>query len=164
MLKPKSEADNISGIVVAANFNSPGQVVISGEIDAVNSAMTAAKENGARMVIPLNVSGAFHSPLMTSAREQLTEMINSIETYLDYFSSSIDSVDNIEDAVRIALNQVVGAYAIVVISKQEPEKLIAARLSSPLVIGIGKEEFFVASDPSPFIEHTKKAIYFMRYI
>ena len=71
--------DKISGIVVAANFNSPGQVVISGEIDAVNSAMTAAKENGARMVIPLNVSGAFHSPLMTSAREQLAEMINSIE-------------------------------------------------------------------------------------
>ncbi len=67
------------GTVVAANFNSPGQIVISGEIDAVNSAMKSAKENGARMAMSLNVSGAFHSPLMTSAREDLAEMIDSIE-------------------------------------------------------------------------------------
>ena len=71
--------DNISGTVVVANFNSPGQVVISGASEAVNSAMTSAKESGARMVIPLNVSGAFHSPLMSSAREHFAEMIDSIE-------------------------------------------------------------------------------------
>lgn len=49
----------------------------------------------------------------------------------------------LEEAVRIALNQVIGAYAIVVISEEEPDKLIAARKSSPLVVGIGKDEFFL---------------------
>ena len=66
---------------------------------------------------------------------------------------------NLTDAVRIALNQVIGAYAIVVMSNKEPDKLVAARLSSPLVIGIGKDEFFVASDASPFVEYTKKVVY-----
>ena len=71
--------DNVTGTVVAANFNSPGQVVISGAIEAVNSAMETAREKGARMAMPLNVSGAFHSPLMVHAREHLAEMIDSIE-------------------------------------------------------------------------------------
>ena len=57
------------GVVVAANFNSPGQVVISGSPQAVSFVMGAAKESGARMAVLLNVSGAFHSPLMTPARE-----------------------------------------------------------------------------------------------
>lgn len=65
----------------------------------------------------------------------------------------------LEDAVRVALNQVVGAYAIVVIDKSNPDQLIAARKGSPLVIGIGEDEFFVASDASPIIEYTKNVIY-----
>lgn len=65
----------------------------------------------------------------------------------------------LEDAVRVALNQVVGAYAIVVIDKSNPDQLIAARKGSPLVIGIGEGEFFVASDASPIIEYTKNVIY-----
>ncbi len=64
-----------------------------------------------------------------------------------------------EEAVRIALNEVVGAYAIVVIEKSKPDTLIAARKGSPLVIGIGKGEFFVASDASPIIEYTKNVVY-----
>lgn len=71
--------EDVSGTVVAANYNSPGQVVISGEIEAVEDAMAKAKEAGARMVKQLNVSGAFHSPLMSSARDNLAEMIDSIE-------------------------------------------------------------------------------------
>ncbi|WP_297333797.1 glutamine--fructose-6-phosphate transaminase (isomerizing) [Flavobacterium sp.] len=62
-------------------------------------------------------------------------------------------------AVQIALNQVVGAYAIAVFDKERPNEIIAARLGSPLAIGIGKDEFFVASDASPFIEYTSNAIY-----
>lgn len=62
-------------------------------------------------------------------------------------------------AVQVALNQVVGAYAICVFDKQKPDELIAARLGSPLAIGVGKDEFFVASDASPFIEYTANAIY-----
>jgi glucosamine--fructose-6-phosphate aminotransferase (isomerizing) len=64
-------------------------------------------------------------------------------------------------AVQIALNQVVGAYAIVVFDKTKPDELVVARLGSPIAIGVGKDlnEYFVASDASPFIEYTKDAIY-----
>lgn len=70
---------NKKGIVVPANFNAPGQIVISGEVEAVNYAMNLAKEAGARKVIELNVSGAFHSPLMSDAKEALTDKLNSVE-------------------------------------------------------------------------------------
>ena len=64
-------------------------------------------------------------------------------------------------AVQIALNQVIGAYAISVFDKSKPDELVVARLGSPIAIGVGKDnkEFFVASDASPFIEYTKDAIY-----
>ena len=62
-------------------------------------------------------------------------------------------------AVQIALNQVVGAYAIAVIDLEKPDEIIAARLGSPLAIGIGDNEFFIASDATPFIEYTSNAIY-----
>ena len=68
-----------SGVVVPANFNSPGQVVISGNINAVEWAIKSSKDAGARMAVELNVSGAFHSPLMSPARENLAEMIYSLE-------------------------------------------------------------------------------------
>jgi len=62
-------------------------------------------------------------------------------------------------AVQIALNQVVGAYAIVVFDKNKPNELVVARLGSPLAIGVSENEYFVASDASPFIEYTSNAIY-----
>lgn len=63
------------------------------------------------------------------------------------------------EAVRIALNQVVGAYAIVVLSKDQPDELIAAKKGSPMVIGIGDNEFFIASDATPIVEYTKNVVY-----
>ncbi|MBS4059409.1 MAG: glutamine--fructose-6-phosphate transaminase (isomerizing) [Bacteroidetes bacterium] len=63
------------------------------------------------------------------------------------------------EAVRIALNQVVGAYAIVVMSQSDPDSLIAARKGSPLLIGIGKDDYFVASDATPIISYTKNVVY-----
>jgi glutamine---fructose-6-phosphate transaminase (isomerizing) len=66
---------------------------------------------------------------------------------------------SLEDAVRVALNEVRGAYAIVLMDKREPNKLIAARKGSPLVIGIGLNEFYIASDASPIVEYTKKVVY-----
>ena len=63
------------------------------------------------------------------------------------------------EAVRVALSEVVGAYAIVVIDKSYPDQLIAARKSSPLVIGIGEDEYFLASDATPIVEYTKNVIY-----
>jgi len=65
------------GIVVAANYNCPGQLVISGEIEAINQACETAKEKGARMAMVLPVGGAFHSPLMEPAREQLAAAIEN---------------------------------------------------------------------------------------
>ncbi|NNE03878.1 MAG: glutamine--fructose-6-phosphate transaminase (isomerizing) [Eudoraea sp.] len=62
-------------------------------------------------------------------------------------------------AVQLALNQVVGAYAIAVFDKNKPNEIVVAKLGSPLAIGVGEEEFFIASDASPFIEFTKNAIY-----
>jgi glucosamine--fructose-6-phosphate aminotransferase (isomerizing) len=62
-------------------------------------------------------------------------------------------------AVQIALNQVIGAYAICVFDKKKPDEIVVARLGSPLAIGVGEGEYFIASDASPFIEYTSNAIY-----
>lgn len=73
----------------------------------------------------------------------------------------VQKKDNLKlgKAVQVALNQVVGAYAICVFDRKNPDEIIVARLGSPLAIGIGKDEFFIASDASPFIEYTSNAIY-----
>src|SRR6478672_101940 len=70
---------------------------------------------------------------------------------------------SLEEALRIALKRVVGAYVIVLIDKENPDTLIAARKGSPLVIGIGKNEHFLASDASPIIEYTKEVVYVNDY-
>ncbi len=66
-------------IVVVANYNTKSQIVVSGHVEAVESLMISAKELGAKMVLPLNVSGAFHSPLMSLAREALADKLDSIQ-------------------------------------------------------------------------------------
>ena len=80
---PDEQVDELckkqSGVVVAANFNCPGQIVISGEIEAVDAACVALKEAGARRALRLNVGGAFHSPLMAPAAEDLKEAILKTE-------------------------------------------------------------------------------------
>ena len=65
----------------------------------------------------------------------------------------------LEEAVRLALSKVVGAYAIVVMDREDSSKIVAARKASPLVIGIGDNEFFLASDATPIVEHTKHVVY-----
>lgn len=67
------------GVVVSANFNAPGQVVISGTVEGVSEAMSLARNEGAMKTVSLNVSGAFHSPLMSPAREALAEQLKSTE-------------------------------------------------------------------------------------
>lgn len=69
-----------------------------------------------------------------------------------------EHVDLVE-AIQIALNQVIGAYAIVIIDQEAPNRIIVAKKSSPLVIGIGNNEFFVASDATPIVEHTRNVVY-----
>ena len=66
---------------------------------------------------------------------------------------------SLEEAVPMALNHVIGAYALVIMDKEQPDKLIAARKGSPLIIGVGDNEYFVGSDASPIIEYTHKVVY-----
>ena len=86
------------------------------------------------------------------------------DTDTEVLVNLIEDVKKQEDvklgkAVQIALNQVVGAYAIAVFDKTRPDEIVIARLGSPLAIGVGENEFFIASDASPFLEYTKNAIY-----
>ena len=71
-----------------------------------------------------------------------------------------DKILSFEDAVRAALQEVVGAYGIVVMCTDEPDTLIAARMGSPLVLGVGENEYFLASDASPIVGYTRNVIYF----
>lgn len=89
----------------------------------------------------------FHSETDTEVLVQLIEYIR------------VKNNCSLIDAVREALKQVVGAYAIAVIEKNNPDRIIAARKSSPLVIGIGEDEMFLASDATPFVEYTKDCVY-----
>lgn len=89
----------------------------------------------------------FHSETDTEVLVQLIEYIK------------INNKCSLLEAVREALHQVLGAYAIAVVEKNDPDTIIAARQSSPLVIGIGDDETFLASDASPFVEYTKDAVY-----
>jgi Glucosamine 6-phosphate synthetase, contains amidotransferase and phosphosugar isomerase domains len=83
-----------------------------------------------------------------------TEVLIQLIEYVKV-SNNVDTVE----AVQLALKQVIGAYAIAVMEKNNPDLLIAARKSSPLVVGIGENEYFIGSDASPIIEYTNKVIY-----
>ena len=89
----------------------------------------------------------FHSDTDTEVLVNLIEEVQKTEK------------TTLDNAVRIALNEVVGAYAIVVLNRNNPDQLVAARKGSPLVIGIGDDEFYIASDASPIIEYTQNVVY-----
>ncbi len=108
------QEDSQTDIVQSANFNSPGQVVISGSINGVKRAMELAKESGAKLVKELVVSGAFHSPLMASAKLKLQQKLNETE-----FNDAI---------VPVYTN----VTAKPVVSKDEISKLLFDQLSSPV--------------------------------
>ena len=83
-----------------------------------------------------------------------TEVLANLIEYI-YLKGKVSA----EIAIRLALTKVVGAYGLVILCKDEPDKLIAARKGSPLVIGIGENEYFLASDATPIVEYTKSVIY-----
>ena len=91
------------GIVCAANYNSPGQVAISGEVEAVHAAMEVAKEQGARRAVELVVSGAFHSPLMQAAQDGLAQALgetNICDTQMPIYSNVSASATNAAIKIR----------------------------------------------------------------
>jgi glucosamine--fructose-6-phosphate aminotransferase (isomerizing) len=109
-------------------------------------------ENYAQLKQELSSKGyTFHSDTDT---EVLLNFIEYIQT---------NNNCPLEEAIRIALKRVVGAYVIVLIDQENPDTLIAARKGSPLVIGIGRNEHFLASDASPIIEYTKEVVYVNDY-
>ncbi len=86
------------------------------------------------------------------------------ETDTEVLVNLIEDIMNAEglpldQAVRVALNQVIGAYAICVIDQKQPDRIVVAKKGSPLVIGIGEGEYFIASDATPFLEYTKNVVY-----
>ena len=89
----------------------------------------------------------FHSDTDTEVLVNLIEEVQKSHQY------------QLGKAVQVALSQVVGAYAIVVFDTKKTDELVVAKLGSPLAIGMGDQEYFIASDASPFIEYTKKAVY-----
>ena len=98
-----------AGVVVPANLNAPGQIIIPGEKEAVTVALTTAIELGIRRAVPLNVAGAFHSPLMASARKPLQEVINSVNfqdakvpVYQNIVAKAVTDIKNIRQNI---LNQ-----------------------------------------------------------
>ena len=95
----------------------------------------------------INRGYIFHSDTDTEVLVNLIEEIKRKEDVM------------LGQAVQMALNEVVGAYAIAVFDKNKPDEIVVAKLGSPLAIGIGEDEFFIASDASPFIEFTNNAIY-----
>jgi len=101
-----------------------------------------------------------------SVKKELTKRgyVFHSDTDTEVLVNLIEEVQKTEDvklgkAVQIALNQVVGAYAIAVFDKRKPDEIVVAKLGSPLAIGVGDNEFFIASDASPFIEFTNNAVY-----
>jgi len=110
-----------------------------------------------------------HNGIIENYESLRKELINrgytfTSETDTEVLVNLIEDVKTKENvklgkAVQIALNQTIGAYAIAVFDKQKPDEIVVARLGSPLAIGVGENEFFIASDASPFIEYTNNAIY-----
>jgi glutamine---fructose-6-phosphate transaminase (isomerizing) len=130
---------------VPNDVNSHPHVSNSGELSIIHNGII---ENYAPLKKELEKRGyIFKSDTDTEV------LINLIE--------DVQKKDNLKlgKAVQVALNQVVGAYAICVFDTKKPDEIVVARLGSPLAIGVGENEYFIASDASPFIEYTSNAIY-----
>ena len=125
-------------LVVAANYNTENQIVVSGHIESVEALIRTAKNNGAKMAVPLNVSGAFHSPLMTPAREELAAKLDSIDIsdisiplYTNVDAKPITKGIDIKDSLIRQLENPVLWYNSI-------EKMIRDGFTSFLEVGPGK--------------------------
>ena len=131
----KNTSDNL---VVAANYNTENQIVVSGHIESVETLIRTAKNHGAKMAVPLNVSGAFHSPLMTPAREELAAKLDSIDIsdisiplYTNVDAKPITKGRDIKDSLIRQLENPVLWYNSI-------EKMIRDGFTSFLEVGPGK--------------------------
>ncbi len=130
---------------VPNDVNSHPHVSNSGDLVIIHNGII---ENYAPLKVELIKRGyVFHSDTDTEVLVNLIEEVQKKENL------------KLGKAVQVALNQVFGAYAIAVFDKKNPDEIVVARLGSPLAIGIGEGEYFIASDASPFIEYTSNAVY-----
>lgn len=127
------------------DVNSHPHVSQSGDIAIIHNGII---ENYATLKEELINRG--HKFLSDTDTEVLAHLIEEIKEHTN---------EPLEEAVRLALNEVVGAYGLVIISKNDPTKMIGARKGSPLVVGLGDDEYFMASDATPIIEYTKNVTY-----
>jgi glutamine---fructose-6-phosphate transaminase (isomerizing) len=130
---------------VPSDINAHPHISNNGKIAIIHNGII---ENYATLKIMLTSKG------YTFKSETDTEVLVNLIQYMQE-SQNLD----LETAVRYALNEVIGAYSIAVIEVDQPQKIVVARLSSPLAIGIGENEYFIASDASPFIEFTNEVVY-----
>ena len=129
---------DVEGIVTIANYNCPGQIVISGESEAVAKAGDALKEAGAKRVLPLKVSGPFHSPMLKPAGEKLLDVLVDVEVNdpkVPYVSNTTaEFITNKDEVKKLLGRQVYSA----VCWEQSIEKMIAAGADTFVEIGPGK--------------------------
>ena len=125
-------------IVVPANYNCPGQIVVSGEKKAINNISKILSENGARKVIPLNVGGAFHSPLMLPAKKVLEKYIKKIQfkkpSCLIYQNSVAKGVSNVEEIRKNLVDQLISP----VLWTQSISQMINDGINNFVEVGPGK--------------------------
>ena len=130
-------SDETGSIVVAANYNSPGQLVLSGDTSAVRRAEQLATEAGAKRVVPLNVSGAFHSPLMQPAADGLAEALHSVRMNDPAFAivsnASAEAVDTADVARELVLRQLTSPVR----WAQSVQRMIAGGVTQFTEIGPG---------------------------
>ena len=130
--------EKTEGIVSIANYNCPGQIVITGEKAAVDAAGEALKEAGAKRIVPLKVSGPFHSPMLVHAGEQLAEALQSVEIAADFIpyvaNVTADYVTDVSDVKPLLEKQVASSVR----WQQTIERLIADGADTFVEIGPGK--------------------------
>ncbi len=130
--------EETEGIVSIANYNCPGQIVITGEKDAVDAVSSALKEAGAKRVVPLNVSGPFHSPMLLKAGTQLGEALAEIEiaeNFIPYVANvTADYVTKAKDVKPLLTKQVASSVR----WQQTVERMIADGADTFVEIGPGK--------------------------
>lgn len=128
----------IKNIVVPANYNCPGQIVVSGENSAISDVTRLLNEKGARKVIPLNVGGAFHSPLMLPAKKKLEKYIQKIQfkkPYCPIYQNSVGKgVSNVEEIKKNLVHQLISP----VLWAQSINQMIADDIKNFVEIGPGR--------------------------
>ncbi|MEK7459605.1 MAG: glutamine--fructose-6-phosphate transaminase (isomerizing) [Patescibacteria group bacterium] len=155
-VKDKSQNENISGLVGIAHT----RWATHGEPSDVNA--HPQMSNSKEIVIVHNGIIENYLSIKKALIEKGYEFKSDTDT--EVLANLIEDIKknakvSIDEAVRLALIKVIGAYAIVVLAKDEPRTLVVAKKGSPAVIGIGDQEYFVASDATPIIEYTNKVIY-----